>query len=166
MIQDRFQQRIIEQVVNVQAQPKSSRKRCRERIQWSECEIKQMTKHIVHSVKEEQQMIIQIAVQRKESVQGSSDHASLVHRGGLVKETKQFAKHTESPERQHIDKVMCQLCYTGRIQQSKPSRKTVWSYQAAKHRQSCRQLRELAEVSADGAENRRRSTSTPERRVR
>ena len=38
---------------------------------------------------------------------------------------KQLAKHTESPERQHIDKVMCQLCCAGRFQQSKPSRKTV-----------------------------------------
>ena len=115
MIQDRFQQRIIEQVVNVQTQPKSSRKRCRERererIHWSECEINQMTKHIVHTVKVEQQMIIKIAVQGKESVQGSSDHASLVHRGGGVKETKQLAKHTESPERRHIHKVMCR-CVT------------------------------------------------------
>ena len=72
-----------------------------------------MTKHVVHTVQVEQQMIIKIAVQRKESIQGSSDHASLVHRGGEetkkkhhdaggVKETKQLAKHTESPERQHI----------------------------------------------------------------
>ena len=36
-------------------------------------------------------------------------------------------------------------------------------YQAANHRQSCRQLCEHAEVSADGAENRRRCTSTAER---
>ena len=61
-----------------------------------------MTKHIVHTVKVEQQMIIKIAVQRKESDQGSPDHASLVHRGGGVKETKQLAKHTESPERQPV----------------------------------------------------------------
>ena len=69
-------------------------------------------------------------------------------------QTKQFAKHTE-----HTDKVMCQLCCTARFLQSKPSRKTLGSYQVAKHRQSCRQLRERAEVSADGAENRRRSIS-------
>ena len=69
-------------------------------------------------------------------------------------QTKQPAEHTE-----HIDKVMCLLCYTARFQQSKPSRKTLGSYQVAKHRQSCRQLCERAEVSADGAENRRRSTS-------
>ena len=56
-------------------------------------EIKQMTKHIVHTVKVEKQMIIKIAVQRKESVQGSSDHASLVHRGGGV-EGNQTARQT------------------------------------------------------------------------
>ena len=71
-----------------------------------------MTKHIVHTVKVEQQKIIKIAVQRNESIQGSSDHASLAHRrgeepkkhhdAGGVKETKQLAKHTKSPERQHI----------------------------------------------------------------
>ena len=63
-----------------------------------------MTKHIVHTVKVEQQKITKIAVQRKESVQGSSDHANLVHAGGEetqkhhdeggMKETKRLAKHT------------------------------------------------------------------------
>ena len=107
----------------------------------------------------------------------SYDPASLVHLGGeetrehhdegVEKETKsrprsKLAKHTESPERRHIVKVMCQLCYTGRFQQSKAVQKNRASYQAAIHRQSCRQLREHAEVSADGAENRRRCTSTAE----
>ena len=84
--------------------------------------------------------IVKIAVQRKESIQGSSDPASLVHLGGektreqhnegVEKETKSRQRssswpNTESPERQHIDKVMCQLCCTGRLQQFKLSRKTV-----------------------------------------
>ena len=107
-----------------------------------------MTKHIVHTVKVEQQMIIKIAVQRKESVQGSSDHASLVH------QTKQLAKHTESPERQHIDKVMCQLCYTGRIQQPKSSRKTVWSFK----------LQNIDRV-VDSSVNMQRSVRTVQRTV-
>ena len=93
------------------------------------------------------------------------------HHECVEKETKSRQSssswpNTESPERQHIDKVMCQLCYTGRFQQSKPSKKKRGSYQAAFHRQSCRQLCEHAEVSADGAENRRRCTSTAERQNR
>ena len=70
-------------------------------------------------------------------------------------QTKQFAKHTE-----HTDKVMCQLCCTDRFLQSKPSRKILGSYQVAKHRQSCRQFRERAEVSADGVVNRGSYTKT------
>ena len=119
--------------------------------------------------------IIKIAVQRKESIQGSSDPASLVHLGGeetrehhdegVEKETKSRQRSNswpntpKSPERQHIDKVMCQLCCTGRFQQ-----KNRGSYQAAIHQQSCRQLHEHAEVSADGAENRRRCTSERQNR--
>ena len=44
-------------------------------------------------------------------------------------------------------------------------KKTVESYRAAIHRQSCRHLRGRGEVSADDAENRRRCTRKAERRV-
>ena len=90
MIQDRFQLRIIEQVVNVQALPTSSRKRCRERILLSECESKQMTEHIVRTITSNNHQ----DRRTKKTIQGSSDHASLVQREGGVKETNQLAKHT------------------------------------------------------------------------
>ena len=65
---------------------------------------------------------------------------------------EQFAEHTESPQKQHIDKM---IVVPGRLHKQIPTvqsvQKTVKIHQAAVHRQSCRHLLEHAEVNADGA---------------
>ena len=142
-----------------------------------------MTKHVVHAVKVEQPKIIKSTTQRKESIWRSQpdDHRSRNHRGcEEARDHQNEGAENEIRSRQRSNSMTSSRCSPQKQHRQVPTvqavQKTVEIHQAAVHRQSCRHLREHAEVNADGAgsartaqkisshitelENRRRCTST------